>query len=473
MSLGVALGITGLRSAILVAIALPLCLSLKTFLQTNRRFRSLAWLLLVVPVIAPRMLTGFGYANFWLSLVPYPIWNELLYAALLLITIVPVGAVMCYFAPPAPISKDAMHCLTLADSQSLSDTRLSTALRGPASQFVAAAGLMFVLAFQEFELASLMGVSSWTVWLFDAQAGGLILTETLRYALLPVLCELMVVGVAGWIVWKNAGLVARPQEVHRPMSTFGYTAGWFYLVFSVVLFCCVPWSFIFQAARLGLPQLSNNFTIGNEIVAGCLFSFLATSLAFAIAGLFVIRTEKSHSTVLRSMVCLFGLPGLLGSLVLGLSVLFVFQLSPLQNLYGTPVPWVLGSVLFLVPRALLVMLLLMVVNSKEAGHLTQLLAKSGRTSQRAQARELQWHASWALHFVAFILLFFWAYADLTTAAILAPPGMVTAPVRLYNLMHYGQSAVLSALVVATFGIPALVFGIIALFRKPLQKVLVP
>ncbi len=469
MSLWVALGITSLRSAILVAIAIPLCLWMKTFFQTNQRFRSLAWLLLLVPVVAPRMLTGFGYANFSLSLVPYPVWNELLYAVLLLFMIVPVGTVMCYFAPPAPISKDAMHCLTLAESES----RFSTALRGPGSQFVAAAGLMFVLAFQEFELASLMGVSSWTVWLFDAQAGGLILTESLRYALLPVLCELLIVAATGWIVWKNAGLVARPQEAHRQMTTLGHKAAWSYLLVSLVLFCCVPWSFILQAAVSGLPQLSNNYTIGNDIVAGCLFAFLATALALALAGLFVIRIEKRHSTGLRSIVCLVGLPGLFGSLVLGLSVLFVFQLSPLQNLYGTPLPWVLGSVLFLVPRALLVMLLLMVVKSKEAGHLTQLLAKSGRKTQRAQARELQWRTSWALHFVAFVLLFFWVYTDLTTAAILAPPGIVTAPVRLYNLMHYGQSAVLSAMVVATFGLPALAFGVTVLFRKPLQKVLVP
>ena len=282
MSLWVALGITVLRSAILVAVAIPICLWLKAFAQTNQRFRSLAWLLLLVPVIAPRMLAGFGYANFSLSLVAYPIWNELLYAMLLLLTIVPVGTVMCYFAPPAPISRDAMHVLTLADR---GETRLSTAMRGPASQFVAAAGLMFVLAFQEFELASLMGVSSWTVWLFDAQAGGLILTESLRYAVLPVLCELLVVGVVGWIVWKNAGLVARPQESHRPISALGRSGAWGYLALSFVLFCCVPWSFILHAAVLGLPQLSNNFTIGNDIVAGCLFAFLATALAFVLAGL--------------------------------------------------------------------------------------------------------------------------------------------------------------------------------------------
>ena len=41
---------------------------------------------------------------------------------------------------------------------------------------------------------------------------------------------------------------------------------------------------------------------------------------------------------------------------------------------------------------------------------------------------------WAAVFVGY-----WAYWELTLASLLLPPGMVAAPVRLYNLMHYGQS----------------------------------
>ena len=55
-----------------------------------------------------------------------------------------------------------------------------------------------------------------------------------------------------------------------------------------------------------------------------------------------------------------------------------------------------------------------------------------------------------------LLFFLLAYSELVASAILAPPGMTTAPARLYNLMHYGQTAVLSAMVLAAFLAPLLV-----------------
>jgi hypothetical protein len=61
---------------------------------------------------------------------------------------------------------------------------------------------------------------------------------------------------------------------------------------------------------------------------------------------------------------------------------------------------------------------------------------------------------------------------LTAAAILSPTALVSAPVRLYNLMHYGHSAVLSAMVVAAFGIPALLVGALMWLRQPVLRLLV-
>ncbi|MFO1021153.1 MAG: hypothetical protein U0903_10710 [Planctomycetales bacterium] len=54
---------------------------------------------------------------------------------------------------------------------------------------------MFLWAYQDFDLASLMGVSSWTVWLFDAQVGGLPLAETLWKTRGPLLLELITLGL--------------------------------------------------------------------------------------------------------------------------------------------------------------------------------------------------------------------------------------------------------------------------------------
>lgn len=474
MNLWFSIAITVLRSALLVAVALPICFWLKSFLRSAPRGRALAWVLLLLPLIAPRLLTGFGYANFSFSLVSYPFWNEWLYAGLLLLTMVPVGTVISYFAPPPPISEQARHCLALAKGWQ-DRGRSSNFLRQytVSAQGAVAAGLMFVLAFQEFELASLMGVNSWTVWLFDAQAGGLLLSESLRGAAIPLICELWIIGVVGVVIWRNAGLVAASQDSPVLMSPKAIRRVWTYLHLSACFFCYVPWSFILRASLSGLSQLTNSFAIGSDILAGCLFAFLATVGAYGVAGFFVIPLANGHRMPQRILLLTIGVPGLLGSLVLGLSILFVFQSTPLHVVYGTPIPWLIGLGLFLLPRALLVMLILTVVRSPESDHMTKLLSRSSNAMHRDQARELQWRGSWALHFMMFVLLFFWAYSDLTIASILAPAGIVSAPVRLYNLMHYGQSAVLSAMVVATFGIPILGFGTLAFLRRPIQRVLTP
>ena len=470
MNFWASLGVTTLRAVLLLLVAMPICLWLSKFLSSNFRSRS-AWMLLLLPAIVPRMLTGYGYANFSISLIPYPLWNELWYAALLLISIVPVGTVLCFFAPPPPVSREAMHCLTLTDNDNSIFIRSRWWNSG--SRYAAAIGITLLMAFQEFELASLMGVVSWTVWLFDAQAGGLLLSAALQYALPPLLAEFLVFGMVGYVAWKNARLIASPPGGKPSCSHRNCLFVWGYLAVSMMLFCVVPWCFVLHASMGGVVQLAQNFTMGRDLIVGCLFAFLATTLAYGIASYVVNRATRRSSGALWLWSFAFVVPGLLGSLVLGLSLLFVFQTSPLHTLYGTPVPWLLGLVLFLAPRALLVAVMLSVVRSPEANHLTRLLQRSNVVQHRVQARELRWRGTWALHFLAFGLLFFWAYGDLTMAAILAPPGIVSAPVRLYNLMHYGQSAVLSAMVVATFGLPMIVWCLVGLFRRPLQRVLVP
>ena len=52
----------------------------------------------------------------------------------------------------------------------------------------------------------------------------------------------------------------------------------------------------------------------------------------------------------------------------------------------------------------------------------------------------------------------WGYLELTPVSILAPPGLTSAPVRLYNLMHYGRSHVLSALTLVSMIAPVILAG---------------
>jgi hypothetical protein len=137
------------------------------------------------------------------------------------------------------------------------------------------------------------------------------------------------------------------------------------------------------------------------------------------------------------------LPGLLGALVLALLVVGLFQLPGLRWLYDTPVPLVAGLVLLLAPLALLLRWLVRATEHGSALHLARM----------AKDRELIWELSTKRKFWVVVLLFCWGYFDLTASAILAPVGMTPVFVRLHNLMHYGQSAVLSAMVLAAFAVP--------------------
>ncbi|OYW27562.1 MAG: hypothetical protein B7Z47_06575 [Chthoniobacter sp. 12-60-6] len=66
-------------------------------------------------------------------------------------------------------------------------------------------------------------------------------------------------------------------------------------------------------------------------------------------------------------------------------------------------------------------------------------------------------------FLAVAALVYWGYLDLTIAYLLAPAGMPSGVVRLYNFMHFGRTAALSAeaamLLVGPFLIAALVWRI--------------
>ena len=74
---------------------------------------------------------------------------------------------------------------------------------------VAAFAVVFLFAFAEFEMASLMVVKSWTVALFDAHAGGLALSESLRRMPGPLLCEAAAIATAFVVLGRRQVIPAR------------------------------------------------------------------------------------------------------------------------------------------------------------------------------------------------------------------------------------------------------------------------
>ena len=139
-----------------------------------------------------------------------------------------------------------------------------------------------------------------------------------------------------------------------------------------------------------------------------------------------------------------GVPGLLGPLMIALLVLALFQTPLLRPMYDTPLPLLLALTILLLPIALLLRALLDIRRMSPMRHIARQLG----------SRRLSWELESQPRLAAFGLLFCWAYFDFTASSILAPTGMTPVFVRLHNLAHYGQTAVLSAMMLAAFATPA-------------------
>jgi len=262
--------------------------------------------------------------------------------------------------------------------------------------------------------------------------------------------------------------------------------GWCHLSAAFVFVLLIPAAMVLWGTIHGFGLLLENFVLSREILASLLFAAGASALAglavFGLRGVAATRVSRGNSrsrdggvaatfcdggvaatsarprrrvrigSAFCKMLLVAGVfAGLLGPLVLSLAVLSAVQLPGLISLRDTPAPLVFTLGLLLLPMALVLKRVLELTGHRSAWHLATLLQKS------PAVRELTWRLNTSGKFWALVLLFVWAYWDLTASSILAPIGMAPVTVRLYNLMHYGQIAALSAMTCAAFVAPILVF----------------
>jgi hypothetical protein len=116
--------------------------------------------------------------------------------------------------------------------------------------------------------------------------------------------------------------------------------------------------------------------------------------------------------------------------------------------------------------AVLLRLLLDAHERDERLHLADLLGGSPVGAVRRSAAALRYALRGRPRVMLAVLLFTLAYFELSASAILAPVAMTPMIVRLYNMMHYGQSAALSALVALFVAVPVIT-AVLALEARPL------
>ena len=397
--------------------------------------RGLFWSAFIV-LLTPAMLTGFVFLPAGQNGAQGSFARESFYVLMLLARFAPLALLVAWLAPP-PVSTEAAHVRALAVRDSwLAQRRWIIRAWAPGLRLVF--GIVFLLVFQEFELATCWNERSWTVAIFDAQVGGLPLSETLKLAALPLLVQCALLAA---LVPAARGMMLTPAT-HAPTRAPGF---FLWMIVASTMIAALPF------VKLAVPPLITHYVtqrltgydtleilrgpaLWREIANGALLSLVATLLAWLTAGWVKKRARIAWA---------FAVPGLLGALVTGLLVLTLVQLPLFSLLRDTPLPIVIALALVLLPFALLL-----------RGIATALAdAIPAHTARAAGSRRAAWAYGGAQSLRALLLLFCFGYGDFTLNALLAPPQLASASARILNLMHYGQSTALSLLVFAAFAVP--------------------
>lgn len=469
-----ATGQTAARALAIAALGLAAGRLVAPLLHRRAPARSFAWTLLLLPLFTPPLAVGYSYAASALALVHHPWLNEIFYVALQTLRLAPAAAVILRLAPAPALSAQAVwtRALLAGPTPSLRDraTIALAYLRGPGRGSVAAAAMLFLLAFQEFEIASLMGVASWTIRLFDAQSRGLPLGDSLgdaalaaAFQALPLLPVMLLLTQAGD---PRPGHAAPPR---RPRAGVALVA-WIYLALATAAVAFIPLGILLSSAWTGFRSIREQFAFAAELRASFFFALAASLVAMllAAAAARVTRTapspalgptpSPSRSRWARAIQAAMVVPGLLGSLIVALAVQAAFQLPGLGALYDTPLPLLLAMVLTLLAPAVLVFWLLGAGRDAQALHAAAMLLRSASPQPRASGRRVIWDLAVRPRLWAGFLLFCWSFLELTAASLLAPSGLRPASVMLYNLMHFGRNAVLSAMVCIAVAVPVMLLA---------------
>ena len=429
-------------------------------LQATASHRRWLWSLVLLPFFIPGLLLGYGFRLASLELIHHPWWNEFLYGLLSLAQVLPVGVLVLVFAPPTTLSDAAAHVARLAAQNpnavaSQWSVRWAFCLR-EWGKFFPATVVMFLLAFQETEVATLMQAGGWPEWLFTRQLKGTPLAETLTDSLAPVMCEMCLLLPLFWCgrrhTVSNSLIQVSSNRVTTATSRLRMVAvAW--LLLAMVLTVVIPSCQLARGTVSGFRVLLAQPRLFSSIWHGILFGMTSGFLAWWAAECW--WRLWLFSPWVQALALSLLLPGLVGDLPWGLALANLFQCPLLSGLYDTPVPLVMGLCFWLLPRAVVLRWLQRQATKSPAAHLVTLLQTSADNQQRSSARELDWQLRRRGPFWSVVLLSLWGNLNLMLPSLLAPAGFSPAPLELYNQMHYGHIAGLWAMLCVTLLAPSL------------------
>ena len=395
----------------------------------SRKMRVIFFWFAVAVLLAP----GFAVAvtHFDDAMKQDAFGRERFYSFLVWLRLSPLALLVAWLTPPA-LSAEAMHCLLIGTPLPWWRRRMWE-LRAWGRGLWLGVAVVFLLAFQEFEIATAWNMRAWTVTLFDAQVGGLALGESLRLALLPLgiqaalVCTL--VRFMQFVPQSLKDCEPAPESIRAvsPMLFF----------FGLAPVCFTPCLAMFGGlATLAVASHFEIFALApwRQILNGLALAASATLSVWLLAGWIERR---------RGWRWMLALPGLLGPLLCGLMLLAVLQVPPLHLLRDTVFPPVLGLALVLLPFALLLRFGIETTRDRAALH----------TARTSGGRRAVWQLDGWPRLCAVLMLFCFGYGDFTINSLLAPPQFTSASVRLLNLLHYGRSDALMVMFILAFAVP--------------------
>ena len=439
----------------------------RVFRILPRRQRLLAWGLLLIPFFVPSLITGYCYRDTSMSLVHSPWLRELLYAAIIMFQVTPVAVVLLHFSPEPSVSDSAWHCgLNISDRWQ----RWKIWLRTRVQYQLVAFCLLFLLAFQEADLAALMQASGWSEWMFSRHVRGLSLATTTRLATVPIVISIpFLVPIVYWLTIPN-----RDQEnVVRQPST-PQVLEWIlvmaWMFFALLLVVVIPTWQLVRGVGIGLKSVTAQPSLPQEIGDAMLIS-VTTTVGVGIVAFGLQRLQKSSLALgwRRFALLLLLIPGSVGNLALGVIVAGIFQTDALNFAYDTPVPLILSEVFFLLPKALILLNCMNRISRPSSVYQVTLLSHSSDAAHQRSVQELRWQLhGWKLFAIACILGL-WAYFEVLLPSILAMPGLSPVGLVLYNNLHYGRIAALGAKLAFTLAIPSVLVCAFLLLRRFLSR----
>ncbi|MFH1422759.1 MAG: hypothetical protein ABIH42_08630, partial [Planctomycetota bacterium] len=370
-------------------------------------------------------------------------------------------SIIIFYIYPSSLTNESVHCYRLAKASSPKLSAFFSTLifriRSCLSATAVAFSFCFLLYFSEFEVASILGIKRWTVQLFDAQVGGIALKESVISTIPVLLCELIVLAITLIVLLRSKPHFEKQHSTVSPnkLRTFFSYA---YLIIAFTIVSVIPALIAGHGAVKGITILLDKFVLLKEIIASILFAATSCCATYITVKWLYTRfaAKQKGSWLFLTLLLTITTISLLGALLISILILTLFQTTVLKIFYDSPLTLFSALCLLTVPFALLMQILFHGSRNTESLHLAELLKKSVNPVLKSQARRLIWQIRTRKQFLVIFLLFCIGYFDMTASSILAPSSMPLASARLYNLTHYGQSAVLSAMVFVTFTIPFLI-----------------